>query len=141
MKRFLIGFAFCFLQLAAFSFCSGDEPVPAHFTEWKAETIVDKPEIDQTGLDAWFKSEEISDDVFDRMWLKSWKEDCPLDRSDLRYLKVRHRNADGLPQCGEMVVNAAIADKVLGMFRRLYEANYRIERIHRPATPKWRRMT
>ncbi len=44
MKRFLIGFAFCFLQLAAFSFCSGDEPVPAHFTEWKAETIVDKSE-------------------------------------------------------------------------------------------------
>ena len=41
MKRFLIGFAFCFLQLAAFSFCSGDEPVPAHFTEWKAETIVE----------------------------------------------------------------------------------------------------
>ena len=52
MKRFLIGFAFCFLQLAAFSFCSGDEPVPAHFTEWKAETIVDKSEIDRTGLDA-----------------------------------------------------------------------------------------
>ena len=129
MKRFLIGFAFCFLQLAAFSFCSGDEPVPAHFTEWKAETIVDKSEIDRTGLDAWFKSEEISDDVFDRMWLKSWKEDCPLDRSDLRYLKVLHRNADGLPQCGEMVVNAAIADKVLGIFRQLYEAGYRIERI------------
>ena len=40
MKRFLIGFAFCFLQLAAFSFCSGDEPVPAHFTEWKAETLL-----------------------------------------------------------------------------------------------------
>ena len=129
MKRFLIGFAFCFLQLAAFSFCSGDEPVPAHFTEWKAETIVDKSEIDRTGLDAWFKSEEISDDVFDRMWLKSWKEDCPLDRSDLRYLKVLHRNADGLPQCGEMVVNAAIADKVLGIFRQLYEAGYRIERM------------
>ena len=51
MKRFLIGFAFCFLQLAAFSFCSGDEPMPAHFTEWKAETIVDKSEIDRTGLD------------------------------------------------------------------------------------------
>ncbi|WP_368313142.1 M15 family metallopeptidase [Parabacteroides distasonis] len=103
--------------------------MPAHFTEWKAETIVDKSEIDRTGLDAWFKSEEISDDVFDRMWLKSWKEDCPLDRSDLRYLKMLHRNADGLPQRGEMVVNAAIADKVLGIFRRLYEADYRIERM------------
>ena len=129
MKRFLICFAFCFMQWVGFSFCSSDEPVPAHFTEWKAETVVDESEIDRTGLDAWFKSEEISDDVFDRMWLKSWKEDCPLDRSDLRYLKMLHRNADGLPQRGEMVVNAAIADKVLGIFRRLYEANYRIERM------------
>ena len=116
MKHFLICFAFCFMQLAVFSFCSSDESEPAHVTEWKAEMIVDESEINRTGLDAWFKSEEISDDVFDRMWLKSWKEDCPLDRSDLRYLKVLHRNADGLPQCGEMVVNAAIADKVLGIF-------------------------
>ena len=129
MKRFLICFAFCFMQWIGFSFCSSDEPMLAHFTEWKAETVVDESEIDRTGLDAWFKSEEISDDVFDRMWLKSWKEDCPLDRSDLRYLKMLHRNADGLPQRGEMVVNAAIADKVLGIFRRLYEADYRIERM------------
>lgn len=35
----------------------------------------------------------------------------------------------GLPQCGEMVVNTAIADKVLGIFRQLYEAGYRIERM------------
>ena len=34
-----------------------------------------------------------------------------------------------MPQCGEMVVNAAIADKVLGIFRQLYEAGYRIERM------------
>ena len=129
MKHFLICFAFCFMQLAVFSFCSSDESEPTHVVEWKAEMIVDESEINRTGLDAWFKSEEISDDVFDRMWLKSWKEDCPLDRSDLRYLKVLHRNADGLPQCGEMVVNAAIADKVLGIFRRLYEADYRIERM------------
>ena len=63
------------------------------------------------------------------MWLKSWKEDCPLKRSELRYLKVLHRNADGNPQRGEMVVNAAIADKVIDVFRRLYQADYRIERM------------
>lgn len=97
---------------------------------WTAGTVVDEAEIELGGgLDAWFKSEEISDEVFDRMWLKSWKENCPLDRSDLRYLKVLHRNADGQPQRGEMVVNAAIADKVTGIFRQLYEANYRIERM------------
>ena len=45
MKRCLICFAFCFMQWVGFSFCSSDEPVPAHFTEWKAETVVDESEI------------------------------------------------------------------------------------------------
>ena len=60
MKRFLICFAFCFMQWVGFSFCSSDEPVPAHFTEWKAETVVDESEIDRTGLDAWFTSSTVS---------------------------------------------------------------------------------
>lgn len=97
--------------------------------EWIAGTVVDKAEIELGGLDAWFKSEEISDKVFSRMWLKSWKENCPLDRSELRYLKVLHRNSDGLPQRGEMVVNAAIAGKMTEIFRQLYKAGYRIERM------------
>jgi len=96
---------------------------------WEAETIVNENEVAATGVSNWFKAEEISDEVFSRMWLKSWKKNCPLDRSDLRYLKVLHRNADGNPQRGEMVVNAAIADKVLTIFRQLYTAGYRIERM------------
>ena len=97
---------------------------------WIAETVVKDAEIELNGgLDAWFKSEEISDEIFNRMWLKSWKENCPLDRSDLRYLKILHRNSEGLPQRGEMIVNSAIADKVTEIFQRLYEANYKIERM------------
>ncbi len=91
-----------------FVFAQAMNPCPLIFTEWKAETVVDESEMTGPGL-MLVQIEEISDDVFDRMWLKSWKEDCPLDRSDLRYLKMLHRNADGLPQRGEMVVNAAIA--------------------------------
>lgn len=98
-------------------------------SEWIAETIVDEAEVKRMGLDAWFKSEEISDKIFARMWQKSWKRNCPLKRKDLRYLKVLHRNADGKPQRGEMMVNAAIAGKVLKIFRRLYEAGYKIERM------------
>lgn len=97
---------------------------------WTAGTVLNEAEIELSGgLDALFRSEEINDNLFSRMWLKSWKENCPLDRSELRYLKVLHRNADGKPQRGEMVVNAAIADKVTGIFRQLYNAGYRIERM------------
>ena len=109
--------------------CEKDDAEPDSTWNWKAETIVDENEVAATGISNWFKAEEISDEIFNRMWLKSWKENCPLDRSELRYLKVLHRNADGNPQRGEMVVNAAIADKMLTIFRQLYEAGYRIERM------------
>lgn len=97
--------------------------------KWVAETVVDEGEVARSGLDAWFRAEKISDAVFRRMWLKSWKKDCPLERKDLRYLKMLHCNAEGRPQLGEMVVNASIADTVLRIFRKLFEAGYRIERM------------
>lgn len=97
--------------------------------QWMAGTIMDETEVNRIGPDTWFQAEKISDDIFTRMWQKSWKRNCPLKRSDLRYLRILHRNADGKPQCGEMVVNAAIAEKVLDIFRSLYRAGYRIERM------------
>lgn len=97
--------------------------------DWVAGTTVSAAELHGGCTDDFFVAEEISDEVFDRMWLKSWKADCPLERSDLRYLRMLHCNADGVPQRGEMVVNAAIADKVLSIFRSLYESGYRIGRM------------
>lgn len=116
-------------SVCLFICCERDDAELDHTLNWKAETIVDENEVAATGLSNWFKAEEISDKVFSRMWLKSWKENCPLNRSELRYLKVLHRNDDGKPQRGEMVVNVAIADKVLTIFRQLYTAGYRIERM------------
>ncbi len=117
------------VSVCLFISCEKDDVEPDPTWNWKAETIVDENEVAATGISNWFKAEEISDEIFSRMWLKSWKENCPLDRSELRYLKVLHRNANGNPQRGEMVVNAAIADKVLTIFRQLYETGYRIERM------------
>lgn len=117
------------VSVCLFISCEKDDVELDPTWNWKAETIVDENEVAATGISNWFKAEEISDEIFSRMWLKSWKENCPLDRSELRYLKVLHRNANGNPQRGEMVVNAAIADKVLTIFRQLYETGYRIERM------------
>ena len=118
----------CLRMLASCGESDGGQ-TPAPPAEWRAETVVSEEDVAAYGADKWFRAEEISDSVFARMWLKSWKENCPLKRSDLRYLKMLHRNADGKPQTGEMVVNAAIAGKVLGIFRKLYDAGYRIERM------------
>ena len=106
-----------------------DSSRKATAAEWIAGTIVDEDEVKTCPMGQWFRAEEISNEVFARMWLKSWKRECTLRRTDLRYLMVLHRNAEGLSQRGEMVVSSSIADKVLSIFRRLYEAGYRIERM------------
>ena len=71
----------------------------------------------------------ISDELFARIWGKSFKEDCTLPREDLRYLHVLHRDLEGNEHEGEMIVNAHIAGDVLDILKKLYEADYPIEKI------------
>lgn len=97
--------------------------------KWVPATVVSDSDVKQAGLERCFTAEPISDELFQRMQGKSWKRDCQMKRSGLRYLKLLHRNAEGRTQLGEMVVNEKIADKVVGVFRKLYEAGYRIERL------------
>jgi len=80
-----------------------------------------------------FSIHEISDDLFDRMRAgKTYKEDCNVPREDLRYLMVLHKDKDGYTHQGEMVVHKLIAEDVLEIFEKLYDANYPIERMVLP---------
>lgn len=80
-------------------------------------------------LDACFYSEEISDEVFSRMKGNSYRDDCDVPLSDLRYVRVLYRDFDGDARIGELVVNRLIADDVLEIFRALYDADYRIGKM------------
>ena len=72
---------------------------------------------------------EITDDIFNRIYGKSFKEDCTLPREDLRYLHVLHKDLNGNKHEGEMIVNKRIAEDVLEILKQLYEADYPIEKI------------
>ena len=76
-----------------------------------------------------FYMTEISDALFARMEGKTFKADCTLPREDLRYLHVLHVDGAGEVHEGEMVVNYHIAEDVLEILRKLYEAGYPIERM------------
>ena len=76
-----------------------------------------------------FYAEEISDEVFERMRGVSFPEDCPVKLSDLRYLRLSYKDMEGNTHEGEMVCNAAIADKLIDIFTKLYENDYPIERM------------
>ena len=61
----------------------------------------------------------ISDEIFERIQGKSFKDDCTLPREDLRYLHVLHVDLDGAEHEGEMIVNYHIAEDVLDILQQL----------------------
>ena len=71
----------------------------------------------------------ITDEIFARIKGKSFKDDCTLPREDLRYLHVLHKDLNGKEHEGEMIVNVHIAETVLDILKKLYEAEYPIEKI------------
>ncbi len=76
-----------------------------------------------------FSVSMLSDSVFATMRGKSYPEGCTIERSDLRYLVVMHYDAKGRIHKGELVCNKLIADDLLYIFKKLYEAHYPIERM------------
>lgn len=76
-----------------------------------------------------FRADPIPDAVFARMNGKSFKSDCTVPRSDLRYVSVLISDGKGGKSKGEMVVNKLIAKDVVEIFYQLCEAGYAIERM------------
>ena len=76
-----------------------------------------------------FYMTEITDELFERIKGKSFKDDCTLPREDLRYLHVLHKDVAGEIHEGEMIVNRHIAEDVLAILKELYEHDYPIEKI------------
>ena len=52
-----------------------------------------------------------------------------MKRSDLRYLRLSHIDENGQEHIGEMVCNKQIAQPLLRIFSKLYEARYPIHSI------------
>ncbi|MBR1933843.1 MAG: M15 family metallopeptidase [Prevotella sp.] len=76
-----------------------------------------------------FTVSAIPDSVFARMQGRSFPQECTVKRADLRYLQVLHYDAEGTVHTGELVCNKLIANDLLYIFKKLYEARYPIERM------------
>ena len=76
-----------------------------------------------------FSSVPLNDSLFARMQGLSYPKGCTVARSDLRHVRVLHVDAEGKVHKGELVCNKAIAQDLVDIFRKLYEARYPIERI------------
>lgn len=132
MKRRLL-FMLCLLLCSASCVWGGkgSKTTPGYtaLKQWKAGEQVSLSDVEAFGISRCFAVEKISDDIFARMWKKSFKEDCTVPRTSLRYIKVLHYTRDGKIQIGELVCNKAISNDLVEIFRELYDAKYPIERM------------
>ena len=80
-------------------------------------------------MDRTFYIAKIDEKIFARINGKSYKKDCPLPLSELRYLHVLHRDLSGKTSEGELICNVRIAEPLTNIFRKLFTENYPIEKI------------
>ena len=131
--------AFAFLSAAFFSvllLASARRPTPPAdlqlLEQWKAGNVVSAEAVQAYGIDRCFVSVPIPDAVWGRMQGKSFKDNPHIKRDDLLYLKVLHYDYDKCIHVGEMVCNRLIAERLIEIFRLLYDANYPIQRMVLP---------
>ena len=74
----------------------------------------------------------VPDSIWVRMQGKTYQPNPYISRDDLRYLRVLHWDYDNRTHQGEMVCNKLIAQRLVDIFRRLYEARYPIQRMVLP---------
>ena len=101
--------------------------------EWQAGTTVSEASVHAFGgVDKCFVAQLIPEGVWQRMQGKTYKENPHIGRDDLRHIKVLHWDYDQKIHIGEMIVNRQIADRVVHIFRQLYDAKYPIQRMLLP---------
>lgn len=80
-------------------------------------------------MDKGFYIKELDEKIFARIDGLSYKKDCPLPLSELRYLHVLHKDLSGKTLEGELICNVRIAEPLTDIFRKLFTENYNIEKI------------
>ena len=96
----------------------------------KTETAIEsKGSLEKKNMDFYSLEFDKDSEIFARINGLSYKDNCTVPVSDLRYLHVLHFGFDGKSHEGEIICNKYIADDLLDIFQKLYEAKYPIEKI------------
>ena len=99
------------------------------FSHLEAGTVIAENVVRKHSLNDFFYAKDISQTVFNRMHGKSYKNNCTVKRSDLRYVRVLHYNAQGEIKIGELVCHREIAADLVDIFKKLFKVRYPIERM------------
>lgn len=109
------------------------ENAPAYLENldmFDAGTILNREEINMDSLGYYFQAYEISGDILNRIYGRSYQENENIGLEELRYLKVLHYNFDHEIQVGELIVNAALVEDYFEIFQTLFQNEYEIQSMY-----------
>lgn len=79
-----------------------------------------------------FTSEEIPENIRQKMQGVTISENSVVTFDDLAYLTISYVDYDGNTQKGNMIVDKEIADEVISIFKELYDIKFPIEKMRLP---------
>ena len=129
MQKYIYTIALSLALLMPTAMSAGNNPVQTALSEWRAGSTVSLNEVKTYGINKCFTQHSIDDKTFRRIYGKSFKQTCTVPRSDLRYLRLLHYTADGKIRLGEIICHKSIANDLIDIFRKLFDAHYPIERM------------
>jgi len=100
------------------------QPTPPELVDRQLETLDLLPP--SAGTEFEWTINPIPLDVLAR---SSWSDECPVTVEELSYLTLSHIGFDGRLHTGEMIVNRAVAEDVVEVFRQLHAAQFPIEQM------------
>ena len=100
-----------------------------YLNNWEAGAIVSIEAIKAFGENNVFISTDITDNVYKRIYGKSYKENCPIPLKELCYIKLLHYDLNGNIHIGEIICNKTIEADIINIFKELYNVKYPIEKV------------
>lgn len=79
-----------------------------------------------------FRISELSQTQRSKMLGVTWRKGCPVGFAKLREVHVRHHTPTAEQASGVLIVHKNVAQEILGIFRKLFQAGFVIQEI-RPA--------
>lgn len=89
--------------------------------------IDESPDIEEA--QAVFAYSSLSDEVVETITGISYKENNRIKIEDLSYLQISYWGFDDKEHVGEIILNKAVAEDVLEIFKELYDAKFPIDKI------------
>ncbi len=71
----------------------------------------------------------IDEQVFKRIYQKSYKKNCPTPLDCLRYITLYHYGFDNKIHMGELIVNHSITQQIISIFEELFCIQYPIQKM------------